>query len=497
MINQPQTIIHAKAGHQVPKELWETALRKCPTVSGYAIRDTHDDKTTLETEHYTQAVTVDNMSTLEEQAKEYERVYYLANLPGAHTKDDVQPFVLTIMEDEQDTIGIDILSFFLEGDFPKYSDPKSGHTDEYNFAYEIVIPTLQDMFMAAGQDIALFTAALHKPLFEKNIMAHAGHRAAFVFLPLEGDPIKFGTNELGLGDDWGSCSQHLDFAKVEKPIIAAVAKAAGKFNPFKKTEPALPDGVHSVPPKKPVEDPKSDTAINAGKKLIKPPPKLDKSGKNRWLRLFNGGDLPKDHDHRDFQGLWISPEALPYAQRDVTTLAQVDALGAEMRKGIKAPPKDMRPPPSSTTDYLPTLTDADMTEQTGILAKFVDRDKVPSALDIQKMEAKWPTYSEKMGIPFEDMFRWTDIEVLEVCGGHKPAMMLVLEFRRRLIEKWDPAGFTASVKTGTDTAKHVAAKEILKPGETKQVGGTTFKAAAEPTTAAAKRNALFGIKKSA
>src|SRR5258708_7550561 len=104
-VNQPQTIIHAKAGHQVPKELWETALRKCPTVSGYAIRDTTNGKTTLETEHYDQAVTVENMLTLEEQAKAYERVYYLANMPGTHTKDDVQPFVLTIMESEQDTIG--------------------------------------------------------------------------------------------------------------------------------------------------------------------------------------------------------------------------------------------------------------------------------------------------------------------------------------------------------------------------------------------------------
>jgi hypothetical protein len=255
--------------------------------------------------------------------------------------------------------------------------------------------------------------------------------------------------------------------------------------------------VHQVPEAKPaIETPKTDTATHLGKKLIKPPPKLDKSGKNRWLRLFNGGDLPSNHDHRDFQGLWISPEALPYAQRqDISTLAQVDALGAEMRKGIKPAPKDMRSSPHSVADYLPILTDAEMTEQTGILAKFIDRDKVPSALEIQKMEARWPTYSQKMGIPFEDMFRWTDIEILEVCGGHKPAMMLVLEFRRQLIEKWDPAGFTASVKTGSETAKHVAAKEILKPGETKQVGGTAFKVA--PTTAAEKRNALFGIKKSA
>src|SRR6267154_4466952 len=174
------------------------------------------------------------MVMLDERAKEYERIYYFANMPGPHTADDVQPFALTILNDENDTIGTDILTFFLEGDFPKFSDPKSGHSDEYNFAQEIVIPTLQDIFNANNQDVALFTGALHKPLFEKNMMAHVsdhGHRAAFVFLPLEGDPIKFGVNELGLGDEWGSCSQHLGFAKTEKPItsaVAAVTKAVGK-----------------------------------------------------------------------------------------------------------------------------------------------------------------------------------------------------------------------------------------------------------------------------
>src|SRR6266404_2099896 len=154
MINQPQTIIHAKAGHQVPKELWETALRKCPTASGFAIRDTSDGKTTLEVEHYTQTGTVEDMVMLDERAKEYERVFYLANLPGAHTADDVQPLALTILDEENKSDpGTDIPTIFFEGDLPKFSDPKSGHTDEYNFFHEILLPTLQDMFLAVDQDI--------------------------------------------------------------------------------------------------------------------------------------------------------------------------------------------------------------------------------------------------------------------------------------------------------------------------------------------------------
>lgn len=501
MINQPQTIIHAKAGHQVPKELFETALRKCPTVSGFAIRDTTDGKATLETDRFDKAVTLENMINLDTQAKDYDSVYYLANMPGKFTKEDVQPFVLTIFDEENDKIGTDILSFFLEGDFPKYSKADSGHTDEYNFAHEIVIPTLQDMFLAANQDIPAFTASLHKPLFEKNIMAHVGHRAAFVFLPLTGDPVKFGINDLGAGWDWGTASQHLDWDKVIKPITtaaAAVVKAAGKFNPFKKggdaiipEAPKVDDkGIHHLPKK---DDPiqNTATAITAGKHLVKPPKALDKGGRNRWLRLMNNGNLPDKHDHRDFPGVWVTSDILPFANRqDISTVAQVDALGAEMRTGVKkAPVVPTEVKKTSPSDFIPSMSDTEMSEQTGILAKLIDRNKVPSALEIQKIESQWPTYSEKMGIPFEDMFRWTVAEIMEVCKGHKPAVMIILEMRRKLIEKMDVKELgviapDAKVKDLVNT--HVEAKKILGPN------GNPVE-----TTAASKRNKLFGIKKSA
>lgn len=470
-INQPQTIIHKLPGHQVPKELLETALRKCPTVAGFAVRDTHDGTTTLETDCFDKAVTIENMTTIDTAAKDYDAVYYLANLPGKFTKDDVQPYVLTICDEENNT-STDILSIFLEGDFPKYA--KEGHTDEYNFYKDIVEPTLQDMFMAANQDVAVFIASLHKPLFEKQMMAHVGHRAAFVFLPLEGDPIKFGNNELGLGDDWGTCSQHLDFKKAAKPITAAVAGAVDKVKRFSFGKPALPDGVHAVP--KPADKPLADTAtsITAGKKLIKPPAGLDKSARNRWLRIMNNGQLPDKHDHRNFEGLWIAPEIVPYAERVVNTIAEVEALGAEMRTGVRKVGQttfvDKNKP--ATSDFLPSMSDTEMTEQTTILSKFIDRAKVPTALEIQKIESQWPTYSEKMGIPFEDIFRWTVAELMEVCNKHKPSVMLILEMRRKLIEKMD-------VKDLIGTAEK---KDILKPD------GTVA------STVTAKRNAIFGKK---
>src|SRR6266404_2102665 len=209
--NQPQSIIRKKAGHLIPKELLESALRKCPTVSGFAIRDVTDGTTTLETDHFDRSVTIENLMTLQDKAKGYEMVLHLANLTSKWDKGDIQPFHIMVKEEgKDDDDGTCILTFSVEGDFPKYSDAASGHTDEYNFSHDIIIPTVQQYFEDVEGDIGKFTAKLHNPLFAKSLMAHVGHRAVFVFLPLEGDPICFGQNVLGGEYEWGQTSQHHD-----------------------------------------------------------------------------------------------------------------------------------------------------------------------------------------------------------------------------------------------------------------------------------------------
>ena len=211
-MNQPQTIIHSLPGHEVPEALFAKALVVCPTVSGFAVRCNDDGNVTLESDKFDKTVTLENMMLLNKNAKEYDAVYYMANVPGKFTKDDVQPFVLTIYESEEDKVGKDVLNIFIEGDLSKFVENKD-HTEEYNFYNEIVLETLQDLFIAADQDLAKFYASLRKPLFEKQMMAHFGHRGVMLLLPKDGDLIKFGSNELGKGFDWGTCSQHLDFDK--------------------------------------------------------------------------------------------------------------------------------------------------------------------------------------------------------------------------------------------------------------------------------------------
>jgi len=334
-------------------------------------------------------------------------------------------------------------------------------------------------------------------------MAHVGHRAVFVFLPLEGDPICFGQNELGGEYEWGQTSQHHNafevVEKTETPIKDAVANVKKKFSMFsgKDKTPEAPKaddkGVYHIsstphPDVKPdIPLPKTDS--RSTRVEMSPPPKLHGDARNIWLRLFNNNELPKNHQSKTAT-VWVPSELVPFAEiQDISTKQDVRML-ADKIKGHKAgDPIDFRAAHKeieetvpkadvndrgarATADFVPDMTDKEMSEQTSILASLVDRDKVPSALEIQKMEAKWPTYSDKVGIPFADLLRYTVADFMLICNGHKPSVMLILEMRRKLIEKMDVKDLV-----NTATAKHVEAKEILKPGETKQVGATTFKAA--------------------
>ena len=503
MINQPQSIIHKLPGHLIPSALLETASKVCPTVSGFAVRDKEGDANVLSVEKTDKSIQVSDLEKLNTATKDSELVLYMANMPGEHTADDIQPFTVTIFADEKDEVGTDILSVFVEGDFPTYSKPDSGHTDEYNFYEEYLMPKLGEIFEDCKQDIAAFVARLHKPSFEKDVKAQAGHRCALVFLPIEGDAVKFGNNEdLGRGYDWGTTSQHHNWdAKKEekKPITNAAAAVSdgvkkvlfGKKPPVggEPTGPKLPDGVHAVPPKV-TEPPKTDTAINAGKVQVQVPKKLEGKARNRWIRLFNNGKLPENHVMQDLK-IWVDPGRVEFTKRDVKTSADIDMLEEEIRTGAKKEqPKDMKTAEpvkvedkkSSPADFLPTLDDKEMSEATQVLANFLDREKAPSPLDIQKMEAPWPTFSNKFGIPFTDMYRLT---VHDWNQFDKKALILaLLEFKYSSLKNSQ-----IKLEDLVGTAKEV-----------KQVGNTTIVKEIPPQqskTAGEKRALIWGKKSAA
>jgi hypothetical protein len=511
-INQPQSIVRKKAGFTVPREFFRTALRECPSATGVAIRDVEDGVTTLQLDRFDTTATVDSLMDMQETIKPYEAAFWFANLPGAH-KDSLQPYTLEVREDESSE-PITVLTFFVEGDIPKYSIEGSERTDEANFVADVVMPLLEEYFTDAEGDIGKFTAKLHKPSFEKTLMAYTGHRAIFLFLPLEGDPIMFGDSKgLGADYDWGNVSQHLDWDKKNKEtpitkaadaVVASVKKAKYSLMGKKPDATITTDtkGIHTVAPKLDVAMAKAgDIALptaTAGTRTrveVVVPKKLDGDARNIWIRLFNAGELPKDHQKKDLK-IWVYADQVPFATRDgIVTKAHVRGIEKEMQ-GLKLQPQDMKSsvPPTvaptsglqiakdraaaearSPADFIPDMDDKDMTDQTAILSGFVGRDKVPSWMEIQKLEAPWPTYSQKMGIPFADLLRYTVGDISAICKGHKPSVMLILEFRRNMLQMLSadrlkdligtatPAEKEVVASSSKTTAKHVEAKEILKP----------------------------------
>lgn len=514
-LNQPQTIIRKKAGMIIPREFLEAALRKCPTASGFAVQDVTDGVKSLETDEFDKTITVDNLMALNEKTKDYEAVFWLANLTGKWDKFDVQPFSINVKpadakEGDKETT---VLSFFVEGDFPKFTGDGT-HTEAYNFAHEIIIPMIEEMFEAVDGDVGKFTARLHSPLFKKNLEAHIGHRGVFVFLPLEGNAIPFGQNELGGEYDWGEVSQNHGYGKTKALTVDNLKKL--KFNIFKKSEPeAKPDGLYTISDPKPAaphpdapkDAPKTDipapkTDSTRTKVEVTVPKQLQGDSRNAWIRLFTeGGELPKNHQMKDLK-IWVYADQEPFTREPVSTKQEVKALGTRMKSGKSAEPIDMKgaheqidktakkeEPARSPSDFIPSMDDKDMTEQTTILASFIDRDKVPSAVEIQKLEAEWPTYSQKMGIPFGDLLRYTVADFMKLAKGHKPSVMVILEMRRKLMEmvsaeKLKDLIGAAVVKK--ETAKHVEAKALLQPDPK-----ATTTSASPPTV---KRN-ILGLKK--
>jgi hypothetical protein len=322
------TILQKKAGQVIPKEMIELALKNCPTVSGFAVRDGDG----ISYEFSDKATSADSIMKLQDAVKDHPLFLYFGNFTnGFDIKKDIQPFCLKAGEDV-------VVAYFIEGDFNKFSDPKSERTDEANLSSTLVDLMLAEMFENVEGDTGKFTAKLHSPLFKAQLMATIGHRGLFAFLPPVGDPIVFGQNELGGEFEWGNTSQLWGFGKVAEkkaPIIEqTVEKAKKKFSSFlggvtekaPGTTPAPAVAPAVEPAKPPIEAPKTDTAIaaasNVGRTIIFPPPKLTGSARNKWFRLMNDGELPGNHQSQK-TGVQVTMEVAEIAKRSIPSALSV------------------------------------------------------------------------------------------------------------------------------------------------------------------------------
>lgn len=491
-------IIEKKPGHTMPMALLEHVNKLRGTVSGFAVRHSDKGKPEIDFEFAKTVQAAEAYNKIQEAAKDNTAFFFFSDKKGKFDDaNDIQPFVLTNGDDA-------MLAVFVEGDFSKYSDPEGKRSDEGNLWASYLEPLLADM-AGESKDIEAFYAKLRKKTFHDTLINASNHRCSFAFLPLTGEPILFGNNQLGKEYEWGNISDNLDFGvekekhvagKIADAVSGAVASTKRRFFSDASASPApqapppaaptAPDTKHVAPavPTPPVEPPKTDTAIEAGSVWLAPPEGCENSVRNLWYRTFNNNELPKDHSKRP--KVMVKPHLVEFAKRPVKTSNDLKLLLKEMKDGttVIASPKDMRTQevakvgettvkevvnndkPQNVADYIPSMDGDTLTETMGLALKFNQSDilKRPTLLDLQKIEEGWAKFSVAVGIPLGDTMYWTPDQLMQL---NKKALVQLLNEYKSVFRTTDGFKQLCSqelvARRTAEEEKHKLAKAELQP----------------------------------
>lgn len=475
-------IIVARAGHVPPRGYLQVALKHNPTCFGICVQDKDEQGEFLTSAAETRTIAADDLFKKLEELKDVNVVVHLGNMTQDFDKeDDLQPWTFQKAVEGQDPM--DILNVFMEGDFPNYSKPGKGHTDEYNLWDNFVYPTILEKYQAVQGDDEAFFAKLRESVFEQAVMNTVGHRAAVVLVPYTGDIIAFGKNELGGEFEWGTTSNRYgwgDPTLLEKAADAAVEvvkRGRGRLASLMDTSaiavvPAEPrpdpvktdkgngggdpPGVHRTTPKVDPADPFAAWPGTSSKThtMVMVPPGLQGNARNRWIRIFLAldakADLPKGKDGRDFRipvpNTWVA-----FTQDDVSTNDEVRDLAAKVKSfqasgavsaGMKqavasgdvdpakmasttkieptAAPPEKRP----TSDFLPEIKADDKKGSMDVIHDWATNKKRPSALDLQKIEMKWPLATTTFGIKWDDVLQWSIADIKALAKKYPDVLSL-------------------------------------------------------------------------
>jgi len=429
------------------------SLVKFPTVFGFAIQ--HENELICES-HPTSWKTEDIL-TLVKGSDTGHRILVMGNWPSFENVEDVPPFVI---EDRQ---GQAIMAIGLEGDFSDYSDTSSKHTDEFNAWFDEVGPKIEKVYNDASEDFDKFVAGLNDQKFQKILSKTASHRGQFVILPRIGEPIMFGKNDLGKKFSWGyvSNAHGLNYAEKETEptkteelkelsfldkMRAKVSPASSSPSPDVKPLAVSTKNVLALPPKTETKD-----VSHVGLVEMKCPAKLEKGVKNHWLRLFNAarpGQLPEDHLSKN-ASIWVHPDMVAFAKRDIAGTKDMRTLITDVREFTEKNSKTVKEKAPITTannggkstvrepssNYVNTSTVLDVKDKeksVNHLAGFLD-NKLPP-MEIQKLEAKWPQFSDEVGVQFEELLFLSPDQIMKLFDGNKIATAAFIQVRRKFIE---------------------------------------------------------------
>lgn len=434
-----QAIVEKKAGHDIPRGYLQAVQKNCPTYHGLTIRDTVDGEPLLETSAENKPFDLDTLCKTLAQLKDLDVTLSFGNIAKDFDPEtDMMPFVFQTAGDDG---AQDILAVHLEGDFPNYSKPDKGHTDEYNLWEDFIFPTLLEKF-EASQDNEDFFRRLRASSFEQAVMNTVSHRAACVFIPLTGDPIKFERNELGGSYEWGNVSNTFGWgtqSSLGKAAEAAVAvvKKGGRLaramgstavvappaEPEKKVD--NPPGVHNVPENDPFKAfPETSAKTHT---MVEVPVGLQGNARNRWVRTFLGlsteAALPKGYDRKGWK-MPIPLDLVGFAQENPTTNDDVKRLQSRIVR-FRSPGseedaqpviEEKNPDPKKAelqrpaSDFLPEVSADESKIAADLVTEWATNPKAPTAKEVMNIEKKWPLFTVSRGIKLENVARWSIAE---------------------------------------------------------------------------------------
>jgi hypothetical protein len=487
------TIVVKKPGLYVPDDLLNTVSSRCPTAFGFGGRA----EGKLVYEISPRSIALPELKQLQEAFKDEWLVMYFANFPKAELPDDCQPWSINGADGEP------LALLFAEGTFKKYEGLSGNHTGEFCASDEAWFPRISKAMVDADNDEAKFFEELRKDNFQRSLKNTFDDRGVFVFLPKAGEAIRFGESNIGGSFDWGSTSNLHGY--VAKVVAAPVKEAAKPGLAFLRgggtPAPAkTPDIEVSVTEKEPVAEPsggeavrsKEVTGINpaivgktdaqleaAGWRKTFPPPKLAKGkARNYWLRVFNGGHLPPNHESAQCS-VWVAPDIIDLSSRTASSKGEVENIAYQVNKrrkeaagsGIVTPieqkaiaeasaaaeiltKKDDKPitsgkstvrekhvpsgtPSANTSPYLPTMTDDEKLKAMEVMDEYFKKDKQPTPLEIQKGESKHATFSSATGYKFTDLLFLPVEQIYKLFDGNKIAVASFVEMRRNYLDKTD------------------------------------------------------------
>lgn len=484
------TLVHVRPGKVADRSVIEAVMTAYPTVSGFSLQ--HEGE--LVCEQHKPPQTVDEIMEIQETAKDGHRIFFFGNWPKFEDESDIQPFVVTNAE------GANILALNFEGKFSGYSGLNGDHTDEFCLADEVLFPRIEKAYESAGQDFGKFFEELKSKAVTATFSNTFKDRGWFAFLPYTGEPYFFGANTLMKGFPWGTVSNTTGIAFEEEKKPETPKKGLGFLNRKKATATAE-EAPATEPTVKPVPDPavvqpapqpepitvKTETSVVAGFTNVKVPPQLNSGVRNAWIRLFNGdrakglvggdGDLPTDHQSKNCE-IPVHSSLLEFTKEPVSDTKSMKRLLELVQKGktadvlpfskVEGSKSTVREPASNYAQ--PTLGEEESTRAMEKMIKFLDAaaKKRPAPIEMQKMEAKWPTFSEKIGVKFTDLLLLDVDQICDLFDHDKIGTCAFIEMRRKYIEasgiKLEEIAAGAKAEEATAT-KTDATQVVVPPAE--------------------------------